>query len=111
MQIVERAEEADRQGDLVITADMDFAFHEVLAQATGNPFIADMLIRVHRLGTRFGYAAWKHEGRASRSWAEHRAIVEAIEAGDEALARSRMEEHTRQSIDRIISALRAGNKR
>jgi DNA-binding GntR family transcriptional regulator len=109
--IVERAEACDLEGDLPVVADMDYEFHVVLAQATNNQFVADMMTRIHRLGTRFGYAAWRHEGRATQSWIEHRAIVDAIEASDAELARTRMEDHTRQSIDRIIGAIRAGSQR
>jgi len=75
-------------------------FHVCLAEAMGHRTLSDML---RDLTARTTLAASLYQSRheASQSCAEHAAIVEALEAGDTALARERLLNH----IGHVESAL------
>lgn len=101
LEAIEQA--ADRDESAV---DQDFAFHRVIAQATGNPqfarfleFIGRYVIPRHhvpalpeRMGGRRAYLA--------RIQDEHRRIYEAIRAGDAKAAREAMRRHLTRSLER-----------
>lgn len=80
--LFERARLAERQGDLKALIDADSAFHAAIYRAAGNPFI-EQSAQLH----------WQHIRRAmglalrcgpvrKPVWDEHRAIADAIAAGD-----------------------------
>lgn len=101
-------------------------FHVCLAEAMGHRTLSDIL---RDLTARTTLAASLYQSRheASQSCAEHAAIVEALEAGDVALARDRMLSHIghvedaldpsqpvvrdrlRESLTPLPAAVRAGN--
>jgi len=84
-QAIEAADAATRS---FLLAD----FHVCLAEAMGHRTLSDML---RDLTARTTLAASLYQSRheASQSCAEHAAIVEALEAGDTALARERLLAH------------------
>ena len=66
-------------------------FHELVAVATGNRELVDLL---DQLRTRVNWMFEVDiEHRSEGSWADHRAILEAVIAGDEALAARLMDDH------------------
>lgn len=104
-EIIEQAEVASAAGDLVRVSDLDFQFHHTIALSTGNRYLADAIAKWSRLGRRFGYLAWKHEGGASQSLREHRMVLAALRARDPADAQSEMREHSILSRERMRAAL------
>ncbi len=73
--------------------DIDAAFHEALADACGNRFLAQAIRQQTRLRRLSEYEKYTSRERHRQSFAEHLAILEAIEAGDPPLAAERMREH------------------
>ncbi|TLN05348.1 GntR family transcriptional regulator, partial [bacterium] len=76
--LVESLQDAATRRDFVALADLDYEFHARLAEATGNPYLRDYQLRLHRLAARFNLAAWLREGAASASQSEHHAILAAL---------------------------------
>ncbi len=71
------------------------SFHSNLYRATGNAPLVELLDEIgHRL-LRERAATWDVPGRPQRSLAQHRAIVEAIRAGNPLAARQALVAHLR----------------
>ena len=103
-----RAHIADEQqaiegADAATRAFLLADFHVCLAEAMGHRSLSDIL---RDLTARTTLAASLYQSRheASQSCAEHAAIVEALEAGDTALARERLLAH----IGHVEAALNPG---
>lgn len=106
-------EEANRALAEALTAnargeflDADLNFHEIVAQASGNPFFSLVIRPVNgflREAYRAG-AGYPSEGRNTLQ--EHLDIAEAIAAGDPSRARFAMENHLRRIMrhsDRLLA--------
>jgi len=78
---------------------MDLRFEAALARESGNPLLAEMQRSVHQLWVE----AWGECGIAPGDWrrfyAEHLAILEALERGDGALARRLMADHVDRTVE------------
>jgi GntR family transcriptional regulator, transcriptional repressor for pyruvate dehydrogenase complex len=110
---LEAIEEAIARGEAAI--DEDFAFHQAIAEATGNPqffrfveFLGRFLIprQSVRTALKNGPDLRTYLQRIQR---EHRAIAQAIGAGDETAARQSMRRHlqgSRQRYQRLASGLK-----
>jgi DNA-binding FadR family transcriptional regulator len=94
------------------TGKTDFAFHRAIAAATNNPFYTEVL---EALGSRTipcdVASPWGTETVLTREYqaglhGEHRTIMEAISAQDDALARETMRQHLTRSQDRYRARLR-----
>lgn len=83
---------ASGQGDL---AELNARFHDTLAEAGGNTTVRGLIEGLRKRSAR----VFQAPGAAAQAatWAEHRSILEAILAGDEALAASRAEAHVRNA--------------
>ncbi len=86
---------------------IDSRFHERLAEASGNPFLARAAQSLNVLGIEFRRASAVTGQAQSRSIADHRRILAALRAGDVAGSRAAMEAHmeqvfstTRRALDR-----------
>ena len=101
---VHKAEEMSEQDTFATVAAMDYEFHLVIAQATGNRFLADTIARLHRLATRFGYIDWQRKRSADPSLAEHRQILAAFIKRDPDEAERLTRQHTLRARDRITSS-------
>lgn len=104
-EIVDRAEEANREGEFSNVARLDFEFHNFIGQATHNRYLADTVARLHRVATRFSYLAWQRERNADTSLLEHRQILAALQNRDAVHAKQLTREHTLKSRDRIVAVL------
>jgi GntR family transcriptional regulator, transcriptional repressor for pyruvate dehydrogenase complex len=103
-------ESAIARGEAAI--DEDFAFHQAIAQATGNPHFTRFLeflgrFLIPRQSVRIGLKTG-HEQRAylQRIQSEHRAIAQAIGIGDVSGARRAMRRHllgSRQRYQRLAA--------
>lgn len=106
------------------TAEADFRFHELLAQATGNEYFVLVLrslsgatiprhlnqpSRAQRRPTaprpaRFGEPSPQLRSNKDITAQEHRAVLDAVRRGDPALARAAMYLHLTNSRDRMQAA-------
>lgn len=88
-------------------AETDMAFHLAVARATGSRYPAmtlEFLMPHILMGLQMGrqLRAIPPDVTSRRVAQEHRLILEAIEAGDAALAAERMAAHLRAGIERIF---------
>lgn len=110
--LVRLGQERARCGRLGELRSLGDWFHETLAQASGSPSLAGMLVQLRRK-TAWVYAvdparqsAQAAPGtagadpslRAVESWAEHGAIVDAVARGDADRARALAAAHTERSL-------------
>jgi DNA-binding GntR family transcriptional regulator len=95
---------AAQRKDMVRLSDADLRFHELLVTQSGSP----RLNRMHQtliVETRMCMTALQDKYRAPVDLArEHTAIVDAIAAGDEALALRRIDEHMQDALTRLAPA-------
>ncbi|MCB0257074.1 MAG: FadR family transcriptional regulator [Anaerolineae bacterium] len=97
-----------------VLAEIDFQFHLLLAEATRNELFGVLLTPLmEQLHEHFLYA-WEHYGArpAESVFAQHEAIVTAVNAGDAELARSAMAQHIGFYVDILQARVRvrqAGN--
>ena len=85
--------------------DADVALHLEITQAAGNQSMIQIMRSIRTL-----LEVWVHRvvytpGTAQPTWAEHAAIVDAIEHRDPAGARALMEEHMVRALARLQSTL------
>lgn len=104
---LERGELALQQGDRVGLVDADMAFHRALNRLSDNPVICETAER-HWGHVRRAMGAVLADTRQVRvAWEEHRAIAEAVLAGDaataERLTRSHAERAGRETHERLLS--------
>lgn len=94
----ELAQQDARHFDLKRALDADIAFHEAIADACNNRFLADAMRQQSRL-RRFATTSMQvPPARLIESCREHLAILEAAEAGDVARAADLMREHLAASL-------------
>lgn len=101
-QLVAQAEGAAAGGDLVAVAELDYEFHRILAEATGNRYLSGYLLHLHRVATRFNLAAWRRDGSASHSIEEHGELLEALQERDAEAVRRLMLEHIEGARLRVM---------
>jgi GntR family transcriptional repressor for pyruvate dehydrogenase complex len=75
--------------------DADLRFHLAIARAGGNRIAVHMMQAIREILRRGLRRLYTVPGGPERSIAHHRAILEAVEAGDAGVARDRMLEHLR----------------
>jgi DNA-binding GntR family transcriptional regulator len=107
-QWVAQGEMAAVAGDFERLSGIDYEFHGVLAQATGNRYLSDYLHRLHQIARRFNFAAWKRERNANPSLDEHRQLAAIFRARDAAAARAAMFQHIEGARQRVIGIIQAG---
>ncbi|MCV0395145.1 MAG: FadR family transcriptional regulator [Rhizobiaceae bacterium] len=96
------------------TGAADFAFHRAIAAATNNPFYLEILDVLGRrtiprdLVTSLTAGLLQSAEYQGRLQDEHRAIMDAVFAGDAAGAREAMRRHLSQSRSRYRSLLKSG---
>lgn len=84
--------------------EMNAAFHEGLAEASGNRFFLEAMRRQNRL-RRFSIYNWKHGfDRVRANHAEHMEILTRLEAEDVELAAVLMKRHLEIAVSMIPSA-------
>jgi len=95
---------AAKKKDMVGLSDADLRFHEVLVTQSGSP----RLIRMHEtliVETRMCMTALQDKYVMPADVVlEHTAIVDAIEAKDEALALRKIDEHMQDALTRLAPA-------
>ncbi len=93
-------ERAIHNGDPDGFMEADIPFHEIFFEICGNPHLSDMY---HSLREKYRVCSqnnWEHD-RYPTSIAEHKKLLEAIEAHDRDGAVACIEEHIRNSVGRV----------
>lgn len=81
---------------------MDNRFHELVYDASGSTVLRDVLLPLHKKTQKYRKASVQNESRAERSLAEHRAVYEAIAAGDAAAAETAMTTHVQNAMAHML---------
>jgi GntR family transcriptional regulator, rspAB operon transcriptional repressor len=104
-EIVLQAESAAAKNDFASLADLDYDFHCILAEATGNHYLRQYLLHLHQVATRFNYAAWLRDGGVGESIGEHRRIVNIFRQRDPARSKAVMLEHIEGARLRVLGTM------
>ena len=81
---------------------MDGRFHEAIYNHCGSAILRDTLSPLHKKVQKYRRLSIEQSGRAAKSVEEHRAIYNAIEAGDADLAEKLMAEHVNNAMHTIV---------
>lgn len=103
--VVTASETAAQNGDFIKVSQLDFEFHRILADATGNRHLSRYLLHLHQVATRFNFAAWKRDRNAAPSTDEHRQIMELMRQQDVEGAKSAMRAHIENARQRIVGTM------
>lgn len=95
--LVEAAAESDEERLNLL----NLAFHRQIALASGNTVLAQLVEVLHELFGDRQRLLVGITGSLARDHEEHVGVLEAIEAGDEQLARSRMQQHLQGVQDAV----------
>ena len=88
---------------------LDEGFHERLAAASGNGEL-ERLVRA--LNRRIHFVRWiDMEGRRGATQADHRAILDAVAAGDADTAVAVIRPHIERRLDQIVDVIKEGHAR
>lgn len=93
LEAVELQEFYVAKGDAAHIQEQDHQFHERIYAGCGSLTLQSVLVPLHRKAQKFRRASVERPERAGESAAEHRAIAEAILAGDADAAERLMLEH------------------
>ena len=81
---------------------MDNRFHELVYYASGSSVLRDVLLPLHKKTQKYRKVSVQNESRAEKSLAEHRAVYEAIAAGDTAAAEQAMTAHVQNARQHML---------
>ncbi len=81
---------------------MERRFHETMYSHCGSAILRDTLSPLHKKVQKYRRLSIEQSGRAVKSVEEHRAIYNAIEAGDADLAEKLMAEHVNNAMHTIV---------
>ncbi len=84
---------------------VDRRFHELLAQASHNRFLADTLDRFYALSSRLWYLALDRVGQIREAIQEHRIVLEALKRRDADAAEAALQRHITSFQERIKSVM------
>ncbi|MER3484975.1 MAG: hypothetical protein C4345_02325 [Chloroflexota bacterium] len=93
--------EAAARGDLLVVVAADAEFHRILAHATGNSVIDELMTQVMHVIGEERRASLQIPGQIERAIAGHQAILAAVAQGDAAAAEHAMRRHLRDAIHYI----------
>lgn len=106
--ILEQAGEAAGAGDVDASVRLDRAFHRMISAIAGNRILEDLLKGLHERSLRFWYVSLRERDHGLRVYKEHRAIVDAIRAGDADAADAALRAHISSFHQNVTTrALRA----
>jgi DNA-binding GntR family transcriptional regulator len=104
-ELVDQGEIAATAGDFERLSLLDYEFHSVLAQSTGNRYLGDYLCRLHQIARRFNFAAWNRQRNATPSLDEHRQLAAIFRLRDAAAAKAAMLQHIEGARQRVIGTI------
>lgn len=86
--------------------DLDFAFHLLIAQASGNPLLATLVEAMANVIKESMLAGILVQGGIDDAIIRHQKILDALRAGDPKLARQAMDEHLSRSLENLDTQLK-----
>ena len=98
-------EAAHRGGDMATMVDADVRFHRTVYALSGNPLIEETATGLWRHVRRAMALVLRDGDRRERVWAEHRAIAEAILAGDKGRAADAAGAHAERAAAELAARL------
>jgi DNA-binding GntR family transcriptional regulator len=102
--IMADTEQAMKNDDLMLYSTLNRRFHEVVTEAAGSPQAASALDSLHFPLVKFQFQVTLVPGRKQQNVAEHRELMQAIEAGDadgaERIARQHVR-HIQSTLERL----------
>jgi DNA-binding GntR family transcriptional regulator len=97
-EILREMEEVAAEGkDITLLSQINLRFHAEIRRIANNRYLDRFLSQVEHAVHRFGQTTYAYPGRAADSIEEHRAIVEAVLAGDPQRAEHLGSEHMREA--------------
>lgn len=96
------------KGDLLAVSDMNAQLHQRLIEMANHTTISKLLKMLNSQTVRFQFRTILVPGRAGGSLAEHKVIVEAIEAGDPNAAEKAMRAHLAHVTEALKQAAAEG---
>ena len=99
--ILEQSIVAMNKRDLESLILLDRDFHETIADASGNPILANIMKMLHERSLRVWFISLNDQQHLERVYREHAAIIVAIKKRDAALAAEAMHAHIQSHIDNI----------
>jgi DNA-binding GntR family transcriptional regulator len=103
--MIEQMEDAATKGELNVFYPLNVRFHEAIVQFCGNGRLLAMCTSVHREMHLFRRRTLEMPGQMKISNAEHRGIVDALEAGDSEAAAHATERHVLKSRELLFGPL------
>ena len=96
--LAQEASYLDTGADPATLAAHNGRFHSALLDAARNPFLTEALSRLSHLLVLLGDTAYLLDGRAHVIFDEHKAVITAIDAGNEVAAEQAMQHHLKQAL-------------
>jgi DNA-binding FadR family transcriptional regulator len=90
-------------------ANLDIAFHGLLAQCTNNPILQSLHLSITHLGRAQRELMARHQGGVDRAVFWHRHIVDAVASRDTAGSQDAMRMHMRQVHSELELSVSLGN--
>lgn len=104
-ELVSEEVNAEKGGDFIRVSDLDYAFHLILAEATGNRYLRDYLVHLHQVAARFNFAAWKRDHNVMPSLEEHRQLAVLFRQRNAAKASEAMRAHIENARQRLLGSM------
>ncbi len=95
-QLLLDAEKAVARGDLVKLSRYNIDFHRGLYALAPNQLLVGWLDGLSDRRRLLSVQGWQRENRSETEWQEHRSILDAVQAGDIALAKKRLVNHIKR---------------
>jgi DNA-binding GntR family transcriptional regulator len=108
LEALRREQAATPSADSKRLFDVDHKFHQAIAQAAHNKYLADSLERLFGLSQRLWYLALPRIGFLSGAVEKHLELVEAIKDGQAEHAEQIMREHVSEFYAQVREILQAG---
>ena len=102
LEVVELQEFYVSKGDASHIQEQDHQFHESIYGGCGSLTLQSVLLSLHRKTQKYRRASVEHAVRAGESAGEHRAIAEAILAGDADMAEQLMLKHIEKAKQNML---------
>ena len=97
-----------KRKDIDKIVETDIKFHGLLYQVSRNERLVAIISNLKDQLARFRTLSMSYPGRLQETLQEHRAMVEAIAAGDLDAARDAAERHMEQAEETLLKAMRKG---
>ncbi len=94
---------ADAAGDVEAVMEADLAFHRIIIEGSGNPFISVAMAPLQQALVDSRRATSAVSKMRTNAIAQHTAVLAAVESGDPVAARAAMRSHMTQTADDIRS--------